>query len=1269
MPKLRQSFILIITIMLLANYANATVTLLNNNVSDFPEVETHFLVIDNSINVILNQDASAGDIRFYDNGNITNITQFQQPSLPNGKASVVIAFDLGIGNRSGNSSDFTFAQTILNECISYYNDENTELSLISFSSIPTIESDFTSSFTNITNLVDNLVNVQNTNIYNSFSTITTGSISILDDANSPNKSVLLVTQGIMSSDNAELIISQAKQSNIIINILYVSDVVPENIFRIANETGGYCINSADIKKARLPFLAALAKISEGYSPYKMIANSSINCDSLHLFVIHSNNYGDSDFQEELERVKLNRIVSTPNALEFPSIMPGASLSKEISISATNSPATIYSITTDNPQFVIESGAENLPIILGQGEIKEITVRYNSIDSNITFAKILINSDACGYDTVYLTAGFPNIPPKFKTISINNPKCNEVLVIGDTIDISWIGVLPKDVVSLISYSKNSNQLDTFAKNIIGLKRQFVVPDNGEDSIKFFINQMWPNNIGQTLDFNHDTSVVLAFFNNYEDKIITVSSHNYVKIWNSNSGELIYTFPQFEKTVRWAKYCPTALGTIDNYIGVVCQDSTAYLFDANNYSLIWKYQVNNELINSIEFSADGKYALLARGNGYFDIVEVETGKQVVSKQINASNCRYAQFNPQNSNELMIITTYDGIIRFFDLDGNQTDSIDVKVISDFAGSVINSQYATYSPDGTKIAFVNYTSYVAQLIDINSQTILYSLSHNYDTTSKWIILFASFFQSPTENYIITSSTDKTIKRWNLADGTATETQFNFIEHRQSVNTCVFNSDGWRVLSSSNDSTAKIWNLNHKTLQADTTCMLKIAYARAKHIDTIDIGSAFVGDILIKTTDSAFQNICTFSYNIRSIRVVGDNPTDFSIIDEFNFPFIINGLQRLNFNIVFNPTQIGLRSAQLQIIIPNDTLYIQLIGMGMNIGLSPISNNINFGNIYVDDYKDTIIPYAINISGVDINIEDFHITGPQSNSYKLINISPANVIHNGDTLFLSIRFIPYAVGKRNALFTLTHNFHSNSLRCNLLGTGIDITQDTISLSVNNISAKIGSIVDFPFYLETITHNTNIDISEIKFSLAFNSSMLYPITNSSEVKIINSKYLDNGLKIVDISIPYKPGTQRIDGLQFMPTWGNDTMTAIDIINCEVNGKSRTFIRTNDAEFKILDYCTEGGLFLFDEDGKFSLEQNSPNPAVISTSINFTINENGFYQFSIYDLTGNLLQTYFAEHKQKGDYSITIPTTLFNKGVYFYTLETKSKRLTRQMIIK
>jgi WD40 repeat protein len=1240
---------------------------------NFPEVDVKFMLVNNTNNVLTSMTQQDAGIIFYDNGVPLNLTSFNTSEVSTDKAYIVIAFDLSISCRTNNPADFTFAVDAANKYISYLADGQTDASLISISTIPSVELDFTSSMSSLAALVNDFTAKNFGNLYRGITLENTGALSVLENVNTSNKSILLITQGIISSDEAELIISKSKQAGIKINILYINNTVPKNINRIADETGGYCINKQTMNKIGLPVFATMAKLSEGYTPYSLTANASLNCDGEHIFKLNTNYYSFSEIITEADDIKLTRIEINPGAIEFPFVKPGASETKKVTIYARNSNLTIDNIYLDNLLFSVVSGLPTtFPYFLSKDDSLELQIKFSPVDSCISFTRLLITSDACLYDTLFLTGGYPNVPPRISSIKIVNPECNDVLIVGDTIEIEWNGVLPNDVVSIFSQNVE-DVVDTIAKNIIGLKRQFIIKDNGqEDSINFIVNQMWPNNIGKTLDFRHSSPVLSAYFNNYEDRIITMDNDNFVTIWNANSGDKIYTFPKFNKKVNYAIYAPNPRSVDDNYIGIVSEDSCVYIYDANDYSIYWKYNTATEVVFSIEFSSDCKYAVISLGNGYFEILDIEKKQRILKQYINAENCRFAIFHPTKQYEIMAISYYTGIIRFYDIEGNLLDTIDARGEK----QILNTEYVCYNYDGSKVLITNYQDLTADLIDRFTGNLIYSLSHNESGITNNLIYSATFFHKENailddEDYILTSGKDGILRRWNVSDGSPSASDFVFVEHKLAVNTGVLSKDGWRMLSSSDDSTAKIWNLNQKILQSDTTCKLRIAYAKGKVYDTLDFGSVFQGEIILKTFDSAFTNICDFSYNIRAIRIVGDNFTDFNIIDEFDFPMNINGLRNIGFNIAFRPTLLGKRTAKIQIVLPNDTMYIVLIGIGLNIGLQPLCELIDFRNTFIDDYKDTLLAVAVNISDTIINIENINLTGPQKSNYKFIT-NNNNLLNPGDTLFAAIRFFPLTIGKKNMVMNIKHSYHSYPLNFNFTGKGVSIINDTVQISINNLNAGIGETINCPIMLNTLTHNNISDIKEITFSLIFNSSILYPRTNSNEVKILDSKYLDNGNKIIRISIPYKLGSQQIDGLQFLALWGNDTTTDIQIINSISFNNSRCYIVGNTATFNLINVYYAGGTRLFDEKGKLVLYQNVPNPVIDETKIEFELIESGLTSFDIYDITGSHIMNMFYEYKPKGTYTIKLDVEKvekLNAGMYYYILENASHKQIRTMLIK
>jgi hypothetical protein len=82
---------------------------------------------------------------------------------------------------------------------------------------------------------------------------------------------------------------------------------------------------------------------------------------------------------------------------------------------------------------------------------------------------------------------------------------------------------------------------------------------------------------------------------------------------------------------------------------------------------------------------------------------------------------------------------------------------------------------------------------------------------------------------------------------------------------------------------------------------------------------------------------------------------------------------------------------------------------------------------------------------------------------------------------------------------------------------------------------------------------------------------------------------------------------------------------------------------------------------------FTLEQNIPNPANNKTVIKYNIPQDGEITFAVYSVNGQLLYSQ-KENAISGDNQIELNISDYASGIYFYTMEYKGQRLTKQMSI-
>ena len=81
-----------------------------------------------------------------------------------------------------------------------------------------------------------------------------------------------------------------------------------------------------------------------------------------------------------------------------------------------------------------------------------------------------------------------------------------------------------------------------------------------------------------------------------------------------------------------------------------------------------------------------------------------------------------------------------------------------------------------------------------------------------------------------------------------------------------------------------------------------------------------------------------------------------------------------------------------------------------------------------------------------------------------------------------------------------------------------------------------------------------------------------------------------------------------------------------------------------------------------------LNQNYPNPFNPTTTISFSVPEASFAEVAVYDMLGCKLQTLLSGRVQAGQNTVTFDASELSSGVYMYTLQTDSQRLTRRLTV-
>jgi len=82
---------------------------------------------------------------------------------------------------------------------------------------------------------------------------------------------------------------------------------------------------------------------------------------------------------------------------------------------------------------------------------------------------------------------------------------------------------------------------------------------------------------------------------------------------------------------------------------------------------------------------------------------------------------------------------------------------------------------------------------------------------------------------------------------------------------------------------------------------------------------------------------------------------------------------------------------------------------------------------------------------------------------------------------------------------------------------------------------------------------------------------------------------------------------------------------------------------------------------------YNLSQNYPNPFNPSTSINYSLVEDGFVKLAVYNMLGEEVAKLVNTQQKAGRYEVNFNATGLASGVYVYRMETANFITSRKLV--
>ena len=296
--------------------------------------------------------------------------------------------------------------------------------------------------------------------------------------------------------------------------------------------------------------------------------------------------------------------------------------------------------------------------------------------------------------------------------------------------------------------------------------------------------------------HDDGAVLeAKFNPDGNRTITLTKSGVVRVWDSNSGDLVARLDTDGDAVSRFVLSPDG-----SRLATATYRGSVYLWDPSSGVLISELKGHRRNVRAIVFNPNGELLVSASNDSSVRIWNATDGKRVAHIDDHEGPVTVAKFRPDGKR--LITGASDGTVRTWN-----TETFELETILDVLRFSKDAEIESldYSPDGTRI--VVKTDYWAPLIwDGQKFEALATLRGHCLTWNDegGCRVYPPVF-SPDGSQIVTYSKDYTARIWNGRTGGHEAVLSD--PDRGFVSDIAISSDSKRILTASRTGIARLWS------------------------------------------------------------------------------------------------------------------------------------------------------------------------------------------------------------------------------------------------------------------------------------------------------------------------------------------------------------------------------------------------------------------------------------------------------------------------------
>ncbi len=462
--------IALIVLLISANTAaiSQTIDIFNTDYSNFPQNRANFFAFDRNNQQIYN--FPDGNLILMENGIQRDITMISCPQTEPLRISSVLTIDVS-GSMLGYRMQM--AKNAARAWVEAMDLNYSECAITTFNEYNFFNSDFSQDESELNEAI-NLIGSYGGTSFNAGFIDTTAGALLVAQRGKFKRVIVFLTDGI-SKGNESKIIQMAQSTQTTVYCVVIGMGAPDILKKISSSTGGLWFDNVNTEEQAKKIFLSILKNAQDSGPCTIEWESKPECErNRELTLTMLTPYATDEEYYLAPSNSVPRLENTPESIGFGKIAPTEILDTIVTIKALNSDISIQNITVSDPHFsIVDHGGAQPPYILDKDNSRDITVRFTPTDSSMLFARLVINSDACEGNNIYLSGGFPGIG-KRNSLKVIHPNGGESFGIGTDTVIKWEGVLPSDPVVIDYTTDGGASWINISQNATGLRQNWTVP---------------------------------------------------------------------------------------------------------------------------------------------------------------------------------------------------------------------------------------------------------------------------------------------------------------------------------------------------------------------------------------------------------------------------------------------------------------------------------------------------------------------------------------------------------------------------------------------------------------------------------------------------------------------------------------------------------------------------------------------------------------------------------------------------------------------------